>query len=79
MKKKKYHCKHKNLYPNYLVTGRCATPYCEWKEVHCKDCGMFIITCGCHFMDYISGWSNSHWLKFENMKKSSNYFSTNFI
>jgi hypothetical protein len=72
MKKKKYNCKHINLYPNHLVTGRCSTPYCNWQEVHCKDCGMFITTCGCHYMDSISGWSELRWQKYLKILKIHN-------
>jgi hypothetical protein len=49
-------CKHENLYENYYVNIYCSTPYCDGEEVHCKDCGAYISTCGCGCNDGISGW-----------------------
>ena len=54
---KVYDCKHENHYSNYYAGGGCATPYCDWSEYHCRDCGVFIMECGCGFMNGISGWS----------------------
>ena len=49
-------CDHKNLYPDYCATIHCSTPYCTGYEIHCKDCGAFISTCGCGAWDGVSGW-----------------------
>ena len=49
-------CKHTNLYPDYYTYVSCGTPYCSAGEVHCKDCGAFITTCGCGYCNEISGW-----------------------
>ncbi len=50
-------CQHKNLYPDYLVSFGCATPYCNGSEVHCRDCGAYISSCGCGSQNGIDGWS----------------------
>lgn len=50
-------CQHKNFYPDYLESGSCPTPYCGYDESHCKDCGAFIMKCGCGYNNGISGWS----------------------
>ena len=56
--KKVEQCKHENFYPNHYEWGSCGTPYCNgWHEVHCKDCGVFIIDCDCHVHHSMSGWS----------------------
>ena len=62
-------CKHENLYPDYLVTFKCSTPYCYGEEVHCKDCGAYISSCGCGANNDISGWSDARWNKFNKKKE----------
>jgi hypothetical protein len=61
-------CKHKNLYPDYTDGGGCETPYCGWEEVHCKDCGRFIVTCGCGWNNSQSGWPMKRHRKIERKK-----------
>lgn len=48
-------CKHE--WTDYYEDGQCGTPYCKWTELHCRKCGVFVTTCGCHFMDQRDGWS----------------------
>ncbi len=56
-------CEHKNLYPDYLYSFSCETPYCHGSEVHCKDCNAFITSCGCGYNNGVSGWSLQRSLK----------------
>ena len=65
-------CQHKNLYENYYYGFACWTTYCHAQEVRCKDCGMFITSCGCGFNNGESGWSETRWNKFrrkQNVRK----------
>jgi len=54
-------CKHENHYDDYYASGNCGTPYCEWHEFHCKDCGAYIQECGCGYNNGISGWSHARY------------------
>ncbi len=56
--KKVVGCKHENL-TNYFVSFGCPTPYCDGYELHCKDCGVYISKCKCHYNNGMSGWSNA--------------------
>lgn len=60
---------HKNLYPNYIEIWHCETPYCQVTEYHCKDCGMFIMECGCGYNNGISGWSEKRWRKYNKLNR----------
>ena len=61
-------CKHKNLYDNYLKMISCSSPYCYGHEVHCKDCNVYISTCGCGSENGMSGWSKQRWRNHERKK-----------
>ena len=56
-------CEHKNLYDDYFEYIYCDTPLCSGNETHCKDCGVFIVTCDCMSSNGMSGWSNRRWIK----------------
>jgi len=47
-------CEHE--YSDYFDSGRCETPYCEWEEVRCKKCYVYITKCKCHYYDGMSEW-----------------------
>lgn len=49
-------CKHDDLYPDYLVSYRCGTPFCHADEAHCKLCGYYVTYCGCGAQCGIDGW-----------------------
>lgn len=49
-------CEHKNL-TNYDVGIGCGTPMCSSGESHCRDCGVYIETCGCMSCNGLYGWS----------------------
>lgn len=63
-------CDHSEIFPNYLAFSRCATPYCEIEEVHCRRCGAFVSTCGCHSNDGFSGWPLARYTAMRNRKRS---------
>ena len=46
-------CKHE--WSNYHDSGTCDTPYCTWTEKRCIKCKVYIMDCGCRFMDRMSG------------------------
>ena len=48
-------CKHENL-TDYYHMFTCGTPYCEVVEVRCRDCKVYIMTCGCNVNTGMSGW-----------------------
>jgi len=56
-------CKHENL-SDYIDGGNCGTPYCEWWESRCLDCGVYITKCGCMSNNGMSGWPYRRWLYF---------------
>ena len=58
-------CSHAHISPDYLVSVRCSTPYCDGQEIHCLDCGVFISECGCGAEDGMDGWSNARRAKQE--------------
>jgi len=62
-------CSHKNLYLDYFAYIHCSTPYCDGDEVHCKDCGVFISSCGCMCNNDMSGWSNARRIAYERSKR----------
>jgi hypothetical protein len=57
-------CDHERLSKTYLVNLYCPTPYCRGQEIHCLDCGAYISSCGCGFLDAVSGWSSARWKKY---------------
>lgn len=61
-------CDHKNFTTHYPYVS-CSTPYCSAQEVHCKDCGVFIESCGCMSNNGMSGWSRSRHRAHERKKK----------
>ena len=55
-------CEHKDEdLTDHMVYISCPTPYCSGYEVHCRKCGAFITSCGCHFNDGVSGWPIARW------------------
>lgn len=68
---KKFRCNHKNL-TDHLVIFSCETPYCRATETHCRDCGAFLISCGCGYNDGIEGWSRKRFRQL--MEKQSKSF-----
>lgn len=62
--KRVWNCKHKNLSQNYYELYGCGTDYCDAVETRCKDCGVYIMKCGCDFMNGFSGWPEKRWRKY---------------
>lgn len=62
-------CKHENTYPNYAVSFACPTPYCGGTEYHCRDCGVYLASCGCGYNNGMSGWSHKRWLNFNKKRR----------
>ena len=60
-------CEHENLTDYYSFVS-CGTPYCEVAETRCRDCRVYITTCGCHVNDDLSGWSWARWKKYLSKK-----------
>lgn len=51
-------CDHSDLYPDYLELATCFT--CEHGTVvHCRKCGVYITSCDCGWLNYMSGWPPS--------------------
>lgn len=46
-------CEHE--WTDYYKTGPCDTPYCSYRELHCRKCGVYHTECGCGFENAMSG------------------------
>ena len=57
-------CDHDNLTDHFDTFTCSGAYYCDGQEVHCRDCGVFITTCGCGFNNGESGWSRKREIKY---------------
>jgi hypothetical protein len=48
-----YKCGHE--WSDYFHSGQCGTPYCSWRESHCRKCGVYEVRCGCGYERSLSG------------------------
>lgn len=51
--KKVNRCKHD--WTEYYDSGSCATPYCTWREIHCRKCRVYKVECKCGFESGMGG------------------------
>jgi len=63
-------CKHENLSPDYYEYVSCGTPYCGGSEVHCLDCGVYMVECGCGCNNGMGGWPYKRHLRQQRKKLS---------
>jgi hypothetical protein len=74
MENRQWSCPHTQLSETYFKSFNCETPYCEGQEVRCKQCGIFITTCGCGYNNSASGWPRKRWNDFiMNKRRMKNF------